>query len=428
MTDDHALLRAYAVGHSEEAFRALVERHLALVRGVARRLVRDDALAQDVTQAVFILLARKAGSLRPGTVVAGWLYQTTRRVAWQALRADRRRQRHHEELANMQQGPDSDSLWQELAPHLEQAMARLADRDRDAVLLRYFENQSFADVAQALNLSEAAAKMRVGRALEKLRTSIHRAGVPVPAAALGAVLAAHAAPSAQAAMVATVATAVLSPGSAGIATTTLIQSLEVMTWNKMKTLAVAALIALLLAGGATWYLANKPAPSRSMPKLATFEPMAGEWEGTFCNGEDPSTLADPVPAMLIVTTGENGRRCAIEMRVAAPGRREQVYQFSHTVQEGGVRLFSTHDRQIARTDGEGEVIDSFHNPATGEWHAAFRQTFQNNRGRMEGSWHRHGDQLNISSHDEYRSPRGTNHVFSELKLQRRPTPRTAQAR
>src|SRR4051795_5774048 len=95
MGDDLELLREYSQRGSEDAFRALVERHAGMVHGAALRMVRDAALAQDITQAVFILLARKAGEFKNGTVVAGWLYRTTRFSALQTLRSERRRQHQH---------------------------------------------------------------------------------------------------------------------------------------------------------------------------------------------------------------------------------------------------------------------------------------------------------------------------------------------
>ena len=144
-TDDLELLHDYASQRSEEAFHTLVDRHAALVHGAARRLVRDETLAQDVTHIVFILLARKADRLPSGIILAGWLYQTTRWVASQALRAERRRRLHHERFATMQETPDpnSDSACTELPPDLEKAMARLNENDRNAVLLRYLRIKVF---------------------------------------------------------------------------------------------------------------------------------------------------------------------------------------------------------------------------------------------------------------------------------------------
>ena len=92
-TDDMGLLREYARGHSEEAFAALVTRHIDLVYSAALRHVGNHHQAEEITQAVFMVLARKARSLGPGTVLAGWLFRTSRLTAANYLRAEKRRAR-----------------------------------------------------------------------------------------------------------------------------------------------------------------------------------------------------------------------------------------------------------------------------------------------------------------------------------------------
>src|SRR3954453_11297618 len=91
MKDDRELLREYAEGGSDEAFRLIVERHAGMVHGAALRIVREPSFAEEIAQAVFILLARKSASLPRSVVLAGWLHQTTRFVALAALRSERRR-------------------------------------------------------------------------------------------------------------------------------------------------------------------------------------------------------------------------------------------------------------------------------------------------------------------------------------------------
>src|SRR5262245_64571004 len=98
MLNDFELLREHVAQGSEDAFHTLVERHAPMVHGTALRMVRDATLAEEITQAVFIILARKAASLRPGTVLAGWLHRTTRFVALEALRSERRRQQHYRQF------------------------------------------------------------------------------------------------------------------------------------------------------------------------------------------------------------------------------------------------------------------------------------------------------------------------------------------
>src|SRR5262245_28856292 len=141
MLDDFELLRAHVECGSEDAFRTLVERHAAMVHGTALRIVRDAALAEEITQAVFIILARKAASLRPGTILAGWLHRTTRFVALETLRSERRRQQHHRQFAAMNDDSESTSVWDQVAPLLDEAMTRLGAADRDAVVVRFLEGR-----------------------------------------------------------------------------------------------------------------------------------------------------------------------------------------------------------------------------------------------------------------------------------------------
>jgi hypothetical protein len=101
MTDDLDLLRDYAAHGSDDAFRTLLNRYVGLVYAAALRQVQNPHLAEEITQAVFLVLARKAGALRSGTVLAGWLFRTTRFLAARAIRDQQRRQRHEEEAARM---------------------------------------------------------------------------------------------------------------------------------------------------------------------------------------------------------------------------------------------------------------------------------------------------------------------------------------
>src|SRR5689334_15460723 len=126
MNDDLALLREYAHRDSEEAFAALVSRYVNLVYSVALRQVRDPQLAEEITQAVFIILARKAGSLANKTILSGWLCRTARYASANALTIQRRRQ-HHEQEAHMQSILDEPEpeTWREIAPLLDGAMEKL---------------------------------------------------------------------------------------------------------------------------------------------------------------------------------------------------------------------------------------------------------------------------------------------------------------
>ena len=192
MTDDMELVREFATRQSDAAFETLVSRHINLVYSVALRQVRDPHLAQEVTQAVFIILARKAGSLGPKTILSGWLYRTTQYAGADALKIQRRRQ-HREQEALMegvfQNKPNA--AWEQLSPLLDEAMARLRDKDRDAIVLRFFENKSLQEVGAALGLEERAAQKRVARGLEKLRAIFAKRGVDSTATGIAETISAN---------------------------------------------------------------------------------------------------------------------------------------------------------------------------------------------------------------------------------------------
>ncbi len=193
MNGDTELLRRYAEDRSEAAFAELVRRHLNLVYFAALRQVGGDThRAQDVAQSVFTDLARKAASLTDRATLTGWLHTSTRFAATKARRADSSRQQHEHEATTMNallHDSDPAAEWERLRPMIDDVIHELDDRDREAVLLRFFEGRPFADVGATLSLSEDAARMRVDRALDKLRAALSRRGVKSTSAALATVFA-----------------------------------------------------------------------------------------------------------------------------------------------------------------------------------------------------------------------------------------------
>jgi len=268
MNDDLALLRDYARRNSEEAFAALVSRHVNLVYSVALRQVRDAHLAEEITQAVFIILARKAGALGPKTILSGWLCRTARYASANALTIQRRRQ-HREQEAYMQSlaNETEPELWPQIAPLLETAMEKLGQKDHDALVLRFFEGRNFREIGAALGASEDAAKMRVNRALDKLRTFFTKRGVASTTAIIAGAISANSVQAAPVALAKSVTAVAIAKGVAASGSTlTLIQgTLKFMAWAKAKTAVVVGVCALTAGTTAVtvWKLENPIPAGRS---------------------------------------------------------------------------------------------------------------------------------------------------------------------
>ena len=195
---------------------------------------------------------RKAKSFSPKTLLSGWLYQTARLTASNFLRSEIRRQ-HREQEAYMQStltGSDSAS-WEHIAPMLDEAMGRLGEADRNAIVLRFFENKTPQEVATALKMNEVAARKRVSRALEKLRKILTKRGIGIPVAVLTTAISANSVQAAPVGLAATIsATAVKGAAVAATVSTLVNGTLKLMTYAKLK-LALYIGTAIVVAGGAT---------------------------------------------------------------------------------------------------------------------------------------------------------------------------------
>jgi len=270
MTSDLDLLRQFAQGKSQDAFTALVQRHVNLVYSAALRQVRSPQLAEEVAQSVFADLARGAGKLAGGgdapspecgsdvssqKPLTPWLYAVARRTAIDVVRKESRRQLREQiavEMNVMNAQPQlshfakcgNDSAWPDIEPLLDDAMAALDETDRAAILLRYFENKNLREVGAALGTSDDAAQKRVSRAVEQLREFLAKRGVTVGAGGLAVVISANAVQSAPIGLALTITNASLA--AAG----TTLTFMKIATITKLK----LAFGAIVVAGAVTAFV------------------------------------------------------------------------------------------------------------------------------------------------------------------------------
>jgi RNA polymerase sigma factor (sigma-70 family) len=270
--DDWRLLSAYVATKSHDAFGALVSRHIGLVYAAARRRVGHADLAEDVAQAVFMILAAKAGTIRQGTPLSLWLYNVTRYVSANAMKMEKRRQ-YHERQAAAERLMTNENIHhkseecQTLLPMLDEAIDRLSDRDRAAVLLRFFEGLPYEQVAASLGSSAHAAEVRVSRAIEKLRRYFAAHGAVAPTGAVTAALAARVADAAPSAVASQVSVAALANSAVGQAAALASTTAKSMAGFSVKSAwaAVAILLLILTAGGAASFMLLDGGSNASIP-------------------------------------------------------------------------------------------------------------------------------------------------------------------
>jgi RNA polymerase sigma factor (sigma-70 family) len=246
MDDDSTLLHRYARTRDDTAFATLLRRHVDLVYSVALRRTHGDAhLAADVSQQVFLALARRAAALARHPSLLGWLHTCACRRAADLVRSEARR-RARETVAAIDASivPEPRAQWEILAPELDLALQSLRDRDREIILQRYFAQKPFADIGVALGVSDAAAQMRAARALEKLRRVLAGRGVTSTASALGLALGSNAVAAAPA----SVATSTLAALASSTAVVTAATGAGIFTLMSTTTKVIVAGVVIAAAG------------------------------------------------------------------------------------------------------------------------------------------------------------------------------------
>jgi RNA polymerase sigma factor (sigma-70 family) len=284
-TDDSQLFADYLRTRSPDALGRLIERHIDFVHSAAVRQVRNSALAEDVTQAVFIILARKATSIHPASL-AGWLFNTTRHCAANARRGELRRRRHERQAAKSEVQMQMDYSSPVL---LDQALSRLGRGDREVVLLRYLQEREFAEVGSILGISEQTARRRLSRAIERLRRLLGVGGQIIPSAAVVQTLSSSHAKAPAHLIGTTLAAATGHSAAGGTAATLAGRTIHMMTWLKVKVLVTIILAAAVTGVSSVAVVktlgpqaATAPDPTPAPPQ-APVVPTAGS-VATFSNG------------------------------------------------------------------------------------------------------------------------------------------------
>ncbi len=250
--DDMALLREYAAHGSEAAFAELVSRRVGFVYSAALRQVGDPHQAREIAQAVFVILAQKAGRVSDKTNLTGWLFKTARFVALAQRRAaNARRQREQEfHMRTDILNATADPVWELISPYLDEALMCLGEKDRQTVLLHYFDKKSFAEIGMSLGMGEVTARKRASRALERLRKFLTKRGVSSTTAIIAGAISANSVQAAPIGLAKIISAVAIAKGAtAGGSTLILVKgALKFMAWTKTQ----ADIVGVVIVGAVTY--------------------------------------------------------------------------------------------------------------------------------------------------------------------------------
>jgi RNA polymerase sigma factor (sigma-70 family) len=343
--DDRTLLRRYSANGDPEAFSELVRRYIALVYRAALRQVDDAGLAEEVVQITFTRLAQRADRIPEGTVLAGWLHCDTRFTALQLLRSDQRRRGREAQATHMQQiNGDPEVDWTKVRPVLDEVLEKLGGTDRDILLLRFFQERSLRDVGNTLAVSEDAARMRVARALAKLRDILLARGISTPGEALGLTLSTYgiqAAPPWLAAIVSTSALAANAPSGAA--------AIGLLTTMKTKLTIFGILVTTAIVTPVLWHQhqlnSNLRAELQSLQaEVQTLRSAREEAERKFQGVASDFTLLKQREAELIRLRGELTRA---RKQLAMWSSRDRAAEQQNQVDQAAVPQAGVNEAEIA---------------------------------------------------------------------------------
>jgi RNA polymerase sigma factor (sigma-70 family) len=311
---DRQLLERFARSGDEAAFAAIVDRHGPMLLGLCRRLLNDTHLADDVLQATFLVLARKAGSIRHRESLASWLYRVAQRIARHARLAEAgRSRRERQAAAGREQATDGDPGWEELLRVLDEELQRMPERYRSPLLLCYLEGRTQDEAAKHLGCSLSTLRRDLDRGRELLRARMTRRGATLGAGLFAGFLA----PSvARATLTADLQRAVLTAALAGANGAAVAASVAALAKGGMRMasfakIALWAVVAATLGGmlaGIAWHreaLLKATEPSQETHAIPSAHPAADarpDWPA-----KEPAQrrdrFNDPLPAGAVARIG-----------------------------------------------------------------------------------------------------------------------------